>query len=229
MRRLFLAALFSFAVIGSANAAETYTLDPSHTNIDWRVTHMGYSHPSGKITDASGTIILDEANPANSKVSVDISPANFLSGVPKLDEHMKSKDFFNVVEFPKAKFVSTKVELTGKETAKITGDLTLMGVTKPVILDAKLNKIGEHPFTKAKTVGFSATTTIKRSEFGMTQGIPMVSDDVALTIETEASIASAAPAAPIAKDAPVPAAPPASDAGSVAPKAAPISATTNTN
>ena len=202
--------LFSVLALGVLSAPvfaapETFDLDPNHTNILWQVNHFGFSNPNGKITDTTGTITLDEANPANSKVAVDISPANLVSGVPKLDEHMKSKDFFNVVEFPKAKFVSTKVELTGKDTAKVTGDLTLLGVTKPVVLDVKLNKLGEHPMTKKKTVGFSAATTIKRSEFGMGAYVPNVSDDVKIAIETEAVLADVTLAAPIDKDAPPPA------------------------
>lgn len=178
-------------------APETYTLDPMHTNIVWSANHVGFSNPSGKFATVSGSLVLDEAAPANSKVTVEIDPASIVTGLPKFDEHLKSKDFFNVVQFPKASFVSDKVEVTGKDTAKVTGNLTLLGVTKPVVLDVKLNKIGENPFSKVKTAGFSAKTTIKRSEFGMNYGIPAVSDDVVLSIESEANVATpaAAPAA----------------------------------
>lgn len=212
MRRLFLSTVFAVTLLSSAVFAspETFTLDPSHTHIDWQVTHFGFSHPTGKFSDTTGTLVLDEVNPANSKITVDISPSSVLTGVPKLDEHIKSKDFLNVVAFPKAKFVSDKVELTGKETAKVTGDLTLLGVTKPVVLDVTLNKLGVNPMSQKKTVGFTATTTIKRSDFGVSAYVPNISDEVKISIESEANLAEAAPvAAPIAPNSPAPAPAPA--------------------
>jgi len=187
---LLISALSVTALSTNAHAADTYTLDPTHTNITWQVNHLGFSNPNGKFTNTQGTLVLDEAKPENSSVKVTITPGSSLSGVEKLDEHMKSDSFFDVVKFPTATFESTKVEVTGKDTAKVTGNLNLHGVTKPVVLDVKLNKIGEHPMTKAKTAGFSATTTIKRSDFGMNYGIPAVSDEVKLTIESEANAAT---------------------------------------
>ncbi len=172
----------------SAQAAETFTLDPSHTNVVWSANHFGFSNPSGKFAKVEGTVTLDEAKPANSKLNVTISTASIVTGIEKFDEHLKSKDFFNAEKFPVATFVSDKVEVTGKDTAKVHGNLTLLGVTKPEVLDVKLNKIGENPMNKKKTAGFSATTTIKRSEFGMGYGIPNVSDDVKIAIEAEATL-----------------------------------------
>lgn len=169
-------------------APETYTLDSSHTNITWHANHFGFSTPSGKFVDAEGTLVLDEAKPENSKVNVKIKPARIITGIEKFDEHLKGKDFFDVKKFPDASFVSNNVEVTGKDTAKIHGILTLHGVSKPVTLNAKLNKIGEHPMNKKKTVGFSATTTIKRSDFGISYGIPNVSDKIRVDIEIEASV-----------------------------------------
>ncbi len=172
----------------SAQAAETFTLDPSHTNVTWSANHLGFSNPSGKFAKVEGTVTLDEAKPANSKLNVTISTASIVTGIEKFDEHLKSKDFFNAEKFPVATFVSDKVEVTGKDTAKVHGNLTLLGVTKSEVLDVKLNKIGENPMSKKKTAGFSATTTIKRSEFGMGYGIPNVSDDVKIAIEAEATL-----------------------------------------
>ena len=176
-------ALFS----GMAHAAETYTLDSSHTNVVWSINHFGFSNPSGKITKVEGTLVLDETAPANSKVNVTMSPANLDSGIEKLDEHLKSKDFFDVEQYPTITFVSDKVELTGKDTAKVTGTLTLHGVSKPQTLTVKLNKIGANMMGK-KTAGFSATTVIKRSDFGMTTYVPNLGDNVGISIESEANL-----------------------------------------
>lgn len=190
LRSLALTALVSgFAL--SAQAADTYTLDSSHTAVTWHVSHFGFSTPSGKFMSATGEVTLDEANPAASslKVSIDVTQMN--SGVPKLDEHLKTPDFFDVAKYPTATFVSKKVEVTGKDTAKVTGDFTLRGVTKPLTLDVKLNKIGEN-MMKLKTAGFTASTTIKRSDFGMTTYVPNLGDDIKIDIESEANIVVAA-------------------------------------
>ncbi len=173
----------------SAHAAETYNLDPSHTNITWHANHFGFSNPSGKFAKTEGVLTLDEAKPANSKVEVTISTASIVTGIDKFDEHLKSDDFFKVVKFPEAKFVSQKVDLKGRDAAKVTGNLTLLGVTKPITLDVKLNKIGENPINKKKTAGFSASTTIKRSDFGINYALPGVSDEVKIDIESEANLA----------------------------------------
>jgi len=176
---------FSFPVLA---APENYTLDPNHTNITWSANHFGFSNPSGKFTSVQGTLVLDEAKPENSKVNVTITLAGELSGVPKLDEHLKSDAFFDTAKFPSATFFSDKVVVTGQNTAKVYGSLTLHGVSKPVVLDVILNKIGDHPMLHKKTAGFSATTVIKRSDFGINYAIPNVSDDVKITIESEANL-----------------------------------------
>lgn len=188
-RHASLLAILFVMLNGNVHAAETYALDTNHTNIVWSINHFGFSNPSGKFTKVEGQLVLDEANPANSKVSMTLSPANILTGIDKLDEHLKSKDFFDVEQFPNATFVSTKVALTGKDTAKVTGTLTLHGISKPVTLDVKLNKIGVNMFNK-KTAGFSAFTTIKRSDFGINTYLPALGDDVKISIESEANIAS---------------------------------------
>lgn len=171
----------------SAFAADTYKLDPSHSSVIWNANHFGFSSPHGIFSMAEGTVTLDKDAPAKSSVNVTINTGELYTGNKKFDDHLKSKDFFNVGEFPKATFISYKVEKTGDKTAKVTGNLTLLGVTKPVTLDVTLNKEGEHMMTKKPTIGFSATGVIKRSDFGMKFGVPGVSDEVALQIEAEAS------------------------------------------
>ena len=174
LRTLALTAMVSTLAF-SAQAADKYTLDASHTAITWHVDHFGFSTPSGKFMSVTGDVILDEANPAASSVNVTVDVNGINSGVPKLDEHLKAADFFDVAKFPTATFVSKKVDVTGKDTAKVEGDLTLHGVTKPITLDVKLNKIGEN-MMKLKTAGFTASTTIKRSEFGISTYVPSLGD-----------------------------------------------------
>lgn len=182
-------AVFLMAVSGGAQAAsETYTLDPTHTAVTWHINHFGFSTPSGKFMSASGSVVLDEANPSASSVNVTIDVAGGInSGVAKLDEHLKTPDFFDVAKFPSATFISKSVEVTAKDTAKVTGDLTLHGITKPVVLDVKLNQIGQN-MKDLKTAGFSASTTIKRSDFGMSTYVPNLGDEIKIDIESEANL-----------------------------------------
>lgn len=166
-------------------AADTYTIDPMHSYVLWQINHLGFSTQAGKFY-ADGSLVLDEAKPQNSKVNVTIQVGNIVTGIPKLDEHLKSPLFFDVAKFPTATFVSNKVDVTGKKTAKITGILTLHGVSKPVTLNATLNMTGVNPITNKMSAGFSGTTTIKRSDFGMTTLAPSLGDDIKLDIEVEA-------------------------------------------
>jgi polyisoprenoid-binding protein YceI len=181
------AALVALFAAPAQAAPETYKLDASHTAVTWHVNHFGFSTPSGKFMNVDGTLVLDEADPAASKVNVTIALDGVNSGVAKLDEHLKNADFFDIEKFPTATFASTAVEKTGDNTAKVTGDLTLHGVTKPVVLDVTLNKIGEN-MMKVKTAGFSATTTIKRTDFGIDKYAPNLGDDVKIEIESEANL-----------------------------------------
>ncbi len=175
-------ALALAAVSAPAFAADTYKLDPNHTAVVFTYEHFGFSNMSGKFMDADGAVTLDEANLANSSVEVTFAIDGVNTGVPGLDTHLKSPDFFDAAKFPTATFKSTKVEPVSATEATVTGDLTLHGVTRPVVLDVKLNKLSDD---KAK-VGFSATTTIKRSDFGVDKYVPAVSDDIAIAIDTEA-------------------------------------------
>lgn len=194
--KLALFTALSLPMASAAHAAsETFNFDPNHTNLTWHANHFGFSNPSGKFTDVTGTLVLDEAAPEKSKVNVTIKPASILTGIEKFDTHLKSKDFLDVVAFPSAEFVSSKVTKTTATTAKVEGTLTIHGISKPATLDVTLNKIGENPMSKIKTAGFTATTTIKRSEFGIMYALPGVSDDVKIAIEVEANkVSDAAPA-----------------------------------
>ncbi len=171
----------------SAKAADQYTLDPMHTSVTWTINHFGFSNPWGKFSMITGTLSLDQQNPANSQLSVTIPIANLVTGIPKLDEHLATAQFFDTATYPTATFVSTKVTPTGKQTATVDGTLTLHGISKPETLQVTLNKMGEN-MMKKQTAGFSATTTLKRSDFGMTTYLPGLGDEVKLYIESEANL-----------------------------------------
>lgn len=177
----------AFALITPAFAADTYTLDPTHTAVTFHINHFGFSSPSGKFMNAEGTVTLDQESPEKSKVEVTIPVSAINTGVEKLDEHLKSADFFDVENHPNATFVSTSVDVISEDTAKVHGDLTIHGVTKPVTLDVRLNQIAENMFKK-QTAGFSASATIKRSDFGISTYLPGLSDEVRLDIESEANM-----------------------------------------
>lgn len=183
---IFFQCYFSFAV--AASTIETYQLDPMHTYVLWSTSHVGYSIQTGKFVLVDGTITFDEAKPQNSKLNVIIHTDNIVTGIPKLDKHLRSKDFLNVENYPTATFVSDKIIVTSKNTGKIYGKLTLLGVTKPTILDVKLLKTGIHPITDKKSLGFSATGKIKRSDFGMKYFVPAVGDEITLNIGAEATL-----------------------------------------
>lgn len=169
--------------------AGTYAADPGHTMVVWEVDHFGFSKYSGIFGDVAGTLVIDPANPAAAKVDVTIPVAKVTTASAGLTSHLLragkdggKPDFFGATPAD-AKFVSTAVVLDDDgDEAKVTGNLTLNGVTKPVTLDVDFHGAGTNPFNKKETVGFQAETTIKRSDFGISYGIPAVSDEVELEI-----------------------------------------------
>ena len=163
-------------------AAGTYKTDPAHTQVAFTVNHLGFTDYRGLVADATGQLVLDPKNPAAATVNIEIPISNIATNSAALTKHLHGADFFDSAKYPTATFRSTKVVVDGQE-AKITGDLTLRGVTKPVTLDARLAGAGPNPMSKAQTVGFHATTTIKRSDFGMTYALPALGDAVELQIE----------------------------------------------
>jgi polyisoprenoid-binding protein YceI len=162
--------------------AGTYAVDPGHTQVGWRVSHMGFSNYAGGFSDVSGSLTLDPKNPAASKLSVKIPVASVTTTSAKLTDELKGDQWLDAGKYPTMTFVSTKVAPAGKDHAKVTGDLTLHGVTKPVILDVTLVGAGANPLNKKYTVGFEATGTLKRSEFGVKTYVPLIGDELHLTI-----------------------------------------------
>ncbi|WP_151806481.1 YceI family protein [Acinetobacter bereziniae] len=167
-----------------------YKIDPTHTATVFTWNHFGFSTPSANFSDIQGTISVDNAKPADSSVNVTIPLASLNTNVKALDEHLKTPDFFDAEKYPNITFKSTKVQALGKNKYKITGNLTVKDVTKPVVLDAVLNKQGVHPMTKAQSIGFNATTSFNRSAFGVGAYVPNVGDKITVNITTEASVSA---------------------------------------
>lgn len=161
--------------------AGIYATDPSHTLVGWKVSHFGFNDYFGQFGDVRGTLTLDPANPSRSVVDITVPVSGLATASSGLTAHMQRADFFDMANHPEVRFVSTAVEANG-DRAVIAGNLTIRGVTRPVILSARFSGAGTNPYNRKDTVGFHATTTIKRSDFGMTYGVPLVSDDVELTI-----------------------------------------------
>lgn len=183
-RKLALVAALATASL-TAVAADKYEFDGNHTNVVFSWTHFGLSNPSARFSKVEGEVLLDTADLTKSSVSVTIPVDSLRTDVPKFDEHLRSGDFFDLAKFPAATFKSTKVEKAGDNKLKVTGDLTIHGVTKATVLDVTVNKIGDHPMAKKPAAGFDASTTVKRSDFGMGNYVPNVSDEVKIHITTE--------------------------------------------
>ena len=169
----------------------TYTIDPTHTATVFTWNHFGFSTPSGNFSDIQGKIVVDNDKPAQSSVNVTIPLSSLNTNVGALDEHLKGADFFDAAKYPNITFKSTQVQALGQNKYKITGHLTIKDVTKPVVLDAVLNKQGVHPMTKAESIGFNATTSFDRSAFNVGAYVPNVGDKITVNITTEASIPAA--------------------------------------
>jgi polyisoprenoid-binding protein YceI len=185
-RLLSLALAAALAATPALAEAEKYVLDPSHSQIVFSYSHLGFSTSYGMFSGFEGEIAFDQANPAASSVSVAFPVRSMLTGWQARFDHFMSPDFLDAAEDEMVSFTSTAIEVTGEKTAKITGDLTLNGVTKAVVLDAVLNQAGEHPMEKKPWAGFSATATVLRSEFNLGAYAPYISDEVALEISIEA-------------------------------------------
>ena len=162
--------------------AGTYSIEPSHTQVTFSVSHFGFTEYSGLFSGASGSLQIDPAHPATAKLEVSMPVARVQTTSAKLDDELKGDQWFDAARFPTATFASTKVTPAGSGRATIAGNLTLHGVTRPVILKARFVGAGVNPLDKSETIGFSATGTIKRSAFGVKQYVPLIGDDVTLSI-----------------------------------------------
>ena len=173
-------------VLDAALGADIYTLDPTHTSATFAFKHLGLSTFHGKFTKASGTVTLDTAQKKGS-ADITFDATGVVTGVAKLDDHLRSKDFLDVEKFPTATFKSQNIKFSGDSPSELSGDLTLHGVTKPVTLKITSFACKEHPMLKVPACGADATATIKRSDFGLGAYVPNVGDELPLIIEIEAT------------------------------------------
>ena len=179
--------LAGLAAVALPVQAAEYTVDPNHSQANFRVDHQGFANMWGRFNDEAGVIEFDPDNLEASSVEIVIQTASVDTNHGERDEHLRSPDFFNAAEFPEMTFKSTSIEKTGDNTATMAGELTLLGVTKPVSLDVVLNKVAPASWDAGtEVVGFSATAVIDRTEFGMTYGSGSIGDDVEIFIEVEA-------------------------------------------
>lgn len=188
MKSLFTAATLAAMMIGAPvfAASEKYVLDASHSQILFSYNHLGFSTTYGMFSGFEGEIMFDAENPAASSVAVSMPVKSMITGWEARLGHFMSDDFFAATDDEMVTFTSTGIEVTGEKTALITGDLTLNGVTKSVVLDAVLNQAGDHPMAKKPWLGFNATTTLVRSEYNLGKFAPFVGDEVPLVISIEA-------------------------------------------
>lgn len=189
LQSLSLGLAFAISSTLALAAPVDYKIDPTHTATVFSWNHFGFSTPSANFSDIQGVIKVDNAKPANSSVDVTIPVSSVNTNVPALDKEFQQEGWFNAAKYPNITFKSTKVETKDKKHFKITGNLTVKGITKPVVLDAVLNNQGEHPMAKVPAIGFNATTSFNRSEFGIGNYVPNVGDKITVNITTEATAA----------------------------------------
>lgn len=167
--------------------AGTYVIDGTHTAAIARVSHLGFSTTTVAIDKIEGEVAFDPARPDQVKLDVRLAADSLSSGYALRDTHLKGANWFDVANHPELRFVADKLVKTGEDTVNIVGALTMRGVSRPVTLEAKLNKVGQN-MAKRPTVGISAIAAIKRSDFGMTASLPGVGDEVELLIDVEANL-----------------------------------------
>lgn len=165
--------------------AGTYELDTSHASVLFSVNHFGFSEFRGRLDGVTGSLNLDNAAPENSAVTVEVDISSLHTGVPELDEKLLTKGMFDAQTYPVATFTSGSISRTSESSALIDGTLTINGITQAVQLEARFIGSGTNPLSGRQTIGFTATSTIKRSEFGLSEWLPFVRDDVTLTIDVE--------------------------------------------
>jgi polyisoprenoid-binding protein YceI len=185
MKKFIIAAVMAVLPINAVLAAD-YNIDPAHTNVSFAVSHLGFSTLRGKFDRQSGSLHFDPAG-KKASVMIEIDATSIDTGHDKRDAHLQSPDFLNAVENPTITFESTGVTWSDDKLATVTGNLIILGVSKPVTLTIAAMKCGQHPFSKKDACGFDATGSIKRSDFGVNYGLPGIGDVLDLQIEVEAS------------------------------------------
>lgn len=175
----------AFGLLAGAVQADTLTFEPDHTSVIFQYEHFGLSHPSGKIMGATGTLTLDRDDLSKSVVDISLDMQTLTTALPDFDTLLKGDKYFDIARFPAATFKSTKVELTGENTANVTGDLTIHGITQSAVLAVTFNKKAFNPAVFKTGYGFSATAHLSRKAFGLGNYEPIVGDDIGLIIDAE--------------------------------------------
>ncbi len=179
--RTLILAIFAGGASQATGARSLWTVDPAHTRIGFVIDAAGWPQTQGRFTHFQGRIALDFDNPRTSSVSFKVAANSVDAGSPSLDDYLRGEQFFNVASYPYISFVSTRVEKVDARHARVTGNLTLLGVTRPISLGVEVDR------KAGQRVGLKATGTIDRREFGMTSGFPVISDSVYLIVTTEAT------------------------------------------
>ena len=189
MKKFFLTVAMSLTLASAAQAEPvTYMLDASHSQIVFSYNHLGFSTTTGMFSGFEGIIELDAEDPSASSVEVSFPAQSLITGWPAREDHFLSEEFFGSDANPLVTFTSTAIEVIGDNTGMITGDLTMNGITKSVVLDATMNQLAVHPMANLPWAGFDATTTLLRSDFDMGQFAPFVGDEIAINISIEAMV-----------------------------------------
>ncbi|MEO1537695.1 MAG: YceI family protein [Pseudomonadota bacterium] len=190
MKSLLLATTAAIFAVSSVHA-ESWVPDATHTEVLIGWNHAGFSIQTAKFNEVEGALEFTSGDVAGASADFSVIVSSIDTGVPDFDGHLQSPDFFDAATYPTIRFVSTSVEQTGDMTVKAMGDLTIKDVTKPATFDITVHQLGEHPvgqffdFYKGEWLGMTATATIKRSEWGIDGFIPVGSDEIEITINTE--------------------------------------------
>jgi polyisoprenoid-binding protein YceI len=185
--KILLALVLAFAIRCADATPTLFTLNKDHTDVVFEVSHVGYSMKHGWFRDLSGTLSFDAGRLESSSVDISVKAASIDTNHTERDKDLSGPSFLDAAKFPYLHFVSRKVVRTGGQSLDIEGDLTLHGVTRPLVLHAHFNKLGSNPFDHVPTVGFTATATLMRSDFGIASMIPLIGDTVSMTIDAEFS------------------------------------------
>jgi polyisoprenoid-binding protein YceI len=179
-------AFLALSSLAAPAFATDYAIDASHTHVAFKIDHLGFSHVLGYFGAVAGTLSFDPANVKAAKLDVTIQTDSLNTLFAQRDADLKGADWLDTAEFPTMTYTGKTFTKTDDTHGTISGDLTLRGVTKPVILNVTLNKAGVHPMTKDEAVGFDATATFKRSDFGIKTYLPYIGDEISVDISTEA-------------------------------------------
>ena len=186
MKTQLAAFLITAAFALPAVAADSYTVDPAHTYPKFEINHLGFSTLHGRFGATTGKIVLDSAARSGT-IDISIDATSIDTGHAKRDTHLKSEEFFNVGKFPTLTYKATKLKFNGDKLTGADGEMTLLGVTRPVSLAVTSFNCGPHPMNKKPMCGANATATIKRSDFGLSTYLPAVGDEVNISIQVEAA------------------------------------------